>query len=132
MKTKLENIVRMSLCFIFCLPFSLSVTMKLDLLLHFFFAYYYFCCCVGFLGSIVGVLEGEKGMFFFFLGFLVFLESNGFSFLLGKMGKMRDFSVVLLGYVGQEFCLKLSWKFLALFRGLSCICKNGEKGGFFG
>ena len=68
----------------------------------------------------------------FFFGFFGFFRVKWFQFLAGKNGKMRDFSVVLLGYVGQEFCFKLSWKFLALFRGLSCICKNGEKGGFFG
>ena len=43
----------------------------------------------------------------------------------------RDFSGVFLGYAGQGFCLKLSWEFLALFRGLSCICKNGKNGEFF-
>ena len=67
-----------------------------------------------------------------FFGFFGFFRVKWFQFLAGKNGKMRDFFVVFLGYVGQEFCLKLSWKFLALFRGLSCICKNGEKGGFFG
>lgn len=81
MKTKLENIVRMSLCSIFCLPFSLSLAMKLDLLLLFFFTYCYCCCYVVFLGSFIGVLEGENGMIFWV--FLVLFRSNGFNFLLG-------------------------------------------------